>query len=136
MIIRIFLIGGGGGGEWSQLVVAKQTSPLCNYESIKILGVGGTLAQSGSNIDLSSHLAQSPRQLTASQDINSQPRLCETQLISDHPRDHSHSPQSTPLVAEWLRNPNSSCRDTKLIRLVSTTKLSRGTRGKGIESRI
>ena len=82
----------GPGPSWWCQNKQPILSPLCNYESIKILRVGGTLAQSGSNIDLSSHLSQSPRQLTASRDINSQPRLPETQLISDHPRDHSHSP--------------------------------------------
>ena len=65
-------------------MVAKQTthlSPLCNYESIKILSVGGESLL----IDLSS----AERQLTDSSDINSAGQLSATQLLSDHPREQS-----------------------------------------------
>ena len=56
-------------------MVAKQTthlSPLCNYESIKILSVGGEQT----NIDLSPlSLSLSLHQLTGSRDINREPRI-------------------------------------------------------------
>ena len=76
--IRIFQWGERGPASG---VVAKQTSPLCNYQSIKILSVGGESLL----IDLSS----AERQLTDSSDINSAGQLSATQLLSDHPREQS-----------------------------------------------